>query len=153
ILFGRYFDPCVSPGGAELITKKQECKGSRSSVVYDKAAGKPSEGCFEMSKIDQDPHEIGVQADYEVNEIKLNISRDAHGKEVKTEVGRRPITARCKDELLEVMAGPHNPAHEAQEKDQPTTFPCWRPAYQPAVCPDLTDADKRSHGAAARPEV
>src|SRR5262245_10213459 len=54
ILFGRYFDPCVSPGGEELLTKKQECPGSRSSVVFDtdRKSGKASAGCFEMSKID-----------------------------------------------------------------------------------------------------
>ena len=31
ILFGRYFDPCVSPGGNALPTKSNECPGSKSA--------------------------------------------------------------------------------------------------------------------------
>src|SRR5215510_3524732 len=35
ILFGRYFDPCVSSGGHELLTKNNNCAGTKSTVVWD----------------------------------------------------------------------------------------------------------------------
>jgi heme/copper-type cytochrome/quinol oxidase subunit 3 len=160
ILFGRYFDPCVSPGGEELITKKQDCPGTRSSVDFDKdrRTGKANSGCFEMSKIDQDPDELGVQADCQVDEVKLQL--DAKGEPVKgpdgkdIELSRRSITAHCKDELLEVLSGEAAARAEGGEKHEAAPqYPCWRPSYQPAVCVDLTDVDKRAHGAASRPQV
>ena len=65
---------------------------------------------------------------------------------VEHEVSSTPVTERCVDELAEVLAG-----HKAEHKAKPSK--CWRPAYQPAVCPDLSDVDKRAHGAASRPQV
>src|SRR5262249_48207341 len=63
ILFGRYFDPCISPGGAELLTKNNECPGSKTTVRWDYGTDKATEGCFEASTIDQDRALEGVQAD------------------------------------------------------------------------------------------
>nr|HEX4315168.1 cytochrome c oxidase subunit 3 [Kofleriaceae bacterium] len=42
ILFGRYFDPCVTSGGDELLTKRNECAGSKGNVVFDLSADKAS---------------------------------------------------------------------------------------------------------------
>ena len=142
ILFGGYFDPCVSPGGAELLTKNNECPGSKSTIEYDYGSEKAKTGCFEQSKIDMKPAEPGVQADCEVSEITRE--KKAGAKDVEwVEKSRRAITARCPD--------PH--VVEPGEPEEHEQFPCWRPAYQPAVCPDLTDADARSHGTATRPQV
>jgi cytochrome c oxidase subunit III len=159
ILFGRYFDPCISPGGEELLTRKDKCAGTKSTVVFDAAAGKPSAGCFEVSKLDLDPNRVGIQAECDVQEVKL--SKGADGKPV--EGASRPITERCTDELVELLerteggahvgdVGTHENTNEAHEdKKVPQKFPCWRPAYQPAVCLDLTDADKRAHGVGGKP--
>jgi cytochrome c oxidase subunit 3 len=134
ILFGRYFDPCVSPGGNELITKSNDCMGAKSTIKWDFGAGKAVDGCFESSTLDLDPHELGVQAECDVNEVRL-----AH--DGKTEVSKKSITNRCADKIGD---------GEEWEKNQ---YPCWKVSYQPAVCPDLTDAVKRAQGAAARPQV
>ena len=139
ILFGRYFDPCVSPGGMELLTKRNECPGSKGSVEWDKGADQAKEGCFEIEKIDQDPHTPGIQADCTVSEVRGGSSK--------------PIVNRCRDELSELLSGEHAAAAEKGEHAEAPKFPCWRPAYQPAVCPDLTNADKRSHGQGARPQA
>src|SRR5262249_28091697 len=100
ILFGRYFDPCISPGGAELLTKNNECRGSKTTVKWDYGKEKATEGCFEASTIDQDRELEGVQADCQVNEVKLQISDGPDGKEVEKELSSRPITIRCPEEKV-----------------------------------------------------
>jgi cytochrome c oxidase subunit 3 len=151
ILFGGRFDPCISPGGAELLTKNNECPGSKSTIEYNFATDKATKGCFEKAKIDQDPREEGVQADCKVNEI-TRVEREKTdpktGKAVTewVENSRRAITAQCPDPLAEIL-------HPGEHTEGKETFPCWRPAYQPAVCPDLTGADQRSHGEGAKPQV
>jgi cytochrome c oxidase subunit 3 len=149
ILFGSRFDPCVSPGGMELLTKNNECAGSKSTVVWDKATdekkpgtGTALEGCFEISKIDLDAERPGIQADCVVTEV--------------TGTSSKPITNRCRDELQELLDGEHAGADappKPEGKEEARKFPCWRAAYQPAVCPDLTDGEKRTHGAGARPQA
>jgi cytochrome c oxidase subunit 3 len=134
ILFGRYFDPCTSPGGNELITKSNHCPGAKSTIKWDFGAGKATEGCFEQSTIDLDPKQPGVQADCDVSEVKL-------ASDGKTEVAKRAITNVCADKIGD---------GEEWEKNK---YPCWKTSYQPAVCPDLTDATKRAAGAPARPQV
>ncbi|HEY1817701.1 MAG TPA: cytochrome c oxidase subunit 3 [Kofleriaceae bacterium] len=159
-LFGHLFDPCVTPGGEELITKKNHCDGTKSSVDYDMAADKPTSGCFEISKLDLDPNRVGIQADCQVTEVQ--ISKDSKGKDV--EGASRPITDRCDDELVDLLekieGGGHAgdvPTHEtagaesADEKAHHQKFPCWRPSYQPAVCQDLTDSAKRAQGQGSKP--
>jgi hypothetical protein len=105
------------------MTKSNHCPGSKSNVEFDKLAGKPVAGCIEQNTIDQDPRAHGLQADCTVTD---------NGK---------PITNVC----VEVVghSGPH-------EKNK---YPCWRPSYQPAVCPDLTTAVDRGNGKPARPQV
>jgi hypothetical protein len=132
ILFGRYFDPCVSSGGNPLITKSNDCPGARSTIKWDFGAGKAVEGCFESSTLDLDPRETGVQAECAVFEVKMSGEK---------ELSRKPITNVCADLI----------GHG--EEFENNKYPCWKPSYQPAVCPDLTDAAKRSQGAAGRPQV
>src|SRR3954469_24326065 len=69
ILFGHYFDPCVSSGGRELLTKNNLCAGTKSTIVWDYGAGTATSGCF--NDIDQDPRKEGVQAKCTVTEHAL----------------------------------------------------------------------------------
>ena len=133
ILFGRYFDPCVSPGGVELLTRNNECPGTKGTVEWDYAGGKPKQGCFDADKIDQDPHQEGIQADCTVTEVKLAGDK---------EVGSRPITNRCPEESFE----------EGAKKEEPK-FPCWRPAYQPAVCERVDTASAQRNESKLIPQV
>src|SRR5215813_299826 len=71
ILFGRYFDPCVSSGGVELLTKNNECAGTKSTIDWDSAGGVLKSGCFKEAEIDTDPREQGIQADCAVSEAHL----------------------------------------------------------------------------------
>ena len=132
ILFGKRFDPCISSGGNELMNKANHCPGSKSTIKYDFGAGKATEGCFEQSTLDLDTRQPGVQADCQVFEVKMAGEK---------EVSRKPITNVCADLIGE------------GEEHAKNKYPCWKPSYQPAVCPDLTDAAKRSQGAPARPQV
>ena len=149
ILFGNHFDPCESPGGSKLITKSNDCPGTKDTVKWDMATekanpghGKALEGCYEAGLIDQDWRTKEIEADCAVSEVKVAHSRDATGKEVEKELSSRPITEQCP---------PPSPHHGEEEHEG--KGPCWMVSYQPAVCPDLTDAIKRSQGAAARPQV
>ena len=147
ILFGRYFDPCVSPGGEELLTRKNMCPGSKGSVIWDAGSDKPTEGCFEASKLDLDTKLAGVQADCEVQIVKV----DEKGKEIAG-VGT-PVTNQCPDELLTILNGPEAGTGKELVKEAAPKFPCWRPAYQPQVCPDLTTPEQRTHGAGMKSQV
>jgi cytochrome c oxidase subunit 3 len=151
ILFGRYFDPCVSSGGRELLTRNNKCAGTKSTVQWDYGTGTPAAGsCF--ADIDQDPRKEGVQADCKVKEYGLTETPkqvrqpkvDPDGKPVLgsdgkpeteevekidvTETFQRDITARCPGEPSPGEAPPAGAPHEE------ASYPCWRPAYQPAVC-------------------
>ena len=145
ILFGNRFDPCESPGLNKMITKSNDCPGTKGTVKWDMAAekalpgsGKALEGCFEAGTMDQDWRTKDIEADCTVSEIRLAISRGPDGKSVEKEMSSRPITEQCPPPM---------------DKGAKKKFPCWKTSYQPAVCPDLTDAIKRSQGAAARPQV
>ena len=156
ILFGSYFDPCISPGGVELLTKNNECPGSKTTVVWSlnsdgdldrKASGKALDGCYEQSKIDVDPHEPGLQADCQVTEVKVAFDKPgADGKRAEHETASRPITERCVEKVPWETEGPEQP-------EVTPSRPCWRAAYQPAVCGDLTDPEKLAEGQASRPQV
>lgn len=140
ILFGPWFDPCVSPGGAELLTKHNECPGTKSTIEWSHdqtgdlqlEGGKATAGCFESSTIDQDPQAEGVQADCDVNEVH----RVRQGAKW-VDQSRRPITQRCVEE----------------GSGEKPVYPCWRPAFQPGICTDLQPADKLNSGSPSRPQV
>jgi cytochrome c oxidase subunit III len=120
ILFGRYFDPCVSSGGRPLLTKNNNCPGSKSTVIWDLGAGTATAGC--INDLDQDLHKPGVQAICQVKEYEL---RDQPGKAEKLETFKRDITTQCPELSLD---------HDAHGGHGAGTYPCWRPAYQPSVC-------------------
>jgi cytochrome c oxidase subunit 3 len=162
ILFGPYFDPCVSPGGAELLTKTNECPGAKSTVEWSHKqdgslaleGGNATAGCIEMSTIDQDPHADGLQAECDVEEITRVSKPKTDPKTGRVigrswvEQGRRKIADRCP-----IEPGVEPGITTVEGEPQKATYPCWRPAYQPGVCPDLNSPDKRAHGAASRPQV
>jgi cytochrome c oxidase subunit III len=156
ILFGRYFDPCVSSGGRELLTRNNNCPGAKSTVLWDHGTGAPTAGCFK--DIDQDLRKEGIQADCKVKEYGITekpkkVQQPKNGPDGKPMVGpdgkpvteevdkpdiietfKRDITERCPEPSLlhgeggEAEGGEHGAGHHAE------TFPCWRTAYQPAVC-------------------
>jgi heme/copper-type cytochrome/quinol oxidase subunit 3 len=142
ILFGRYFDPCVSSGGNSLLTKNNECPGAKATVEWDFSTAKPLEGCFAAIAIDTDPHERGIQADCQVFEVAGAIQRDKDGKEAFIEKTRKPITNRCFDAAFGDPVFEHHdelssPATETgHDKHAGAGFPCWNPSIQPAVCKD-----------------
>jgi cytochrome c oxidase subunit III len=147
ILFGERFDPCISSGGNELMTKSNECPGSKSSVTYDKASKRPTAGCLERSAIDQAPRTPWLEADCQVFEVRVRL--DKNGAPTQEELSRRPITHRCID-----RSEPHlGHSQTGEGVHAASQYPCWRPSYQPAVCPDLTDPAARAGGAAAKPQV
>jgi len=78
ILFGRYFDPCVSSGGVPLLTKSNECAGHKSTVQWKD--GSATAGCYQ--DIDQDLQAPGLQADCKVQEVRI-----AHGKPARVSAG------------------------------------------------------------------
>ena len=129
ILFGRYFDPCVSSGGNHLLTKNNECPGSKTTVEWDKEKAVATSGCFADVAIDQDAHMEGVQASCTVSEITgaWEDKAGADGKKVKTfvEKSRKPITAQCPEEHI---------GHEASGEPAKASYPCWEVTAQPAVC-------------------
>ena len=161
ILFGRYFDPCVSSGERDLLTKRNECPGTKSTVVWDFGTETPTAGCF--TDIDQDPHKEGVQASCTVKEYGLSETTKkvqqqkndsagkpvvgADGKPVMEEVEKADVVETFKRDITEQCPEKspldHEGASEAGEAGkaagggamhQEPKFPCWRTAYQPAVC-------------------
>lgn len=119
ILFGRYFDPCVSSGNRPLLTKNNRCAGHESSVVWSVATARAQQGCFPDYAIDQDPKAEGVQAACEVQETKVVL--DKTGKVTSSTPGRA-ITEQCPE---------WRPSSQPQVKPK---YPCWRPGFQPEVC-------------------
>src|SRR5262245_48985336 len=97
ILFGRYFDPCVSSGGVDLLTKNNECPGTKSTIEWDYGTGKPKEGCFDQAAIDQDSHTPGVQADCKVDEVKVEL--------YKGPIFKSSANHDCKDVQFASIAG------------------------------------------------
>src|SRR5262249_33096943 len=100
ILFGRYFDPCVSSGGRELLTRNNQCAGTKSTVVWDYGAGTATSGCF--NDIDQDPHRRGVQADCQVKEYKLAEPHKKTLQQKKDSAGNFMVTPDNKPVMEEV---------------------------------------------------
>ncbi|MEO8842511.1 MAG: cytochrome c oxidase subunit 3 [Kofleriaceae bacterium] len=267
ILFGRYFDPCVSPGGEELLTKNNECSGAKSTISWDPGTGKASEGCFDADKHDTDIKLFGIQADCQVfeqepykapvlrgsathdctktrevfasvegsggtytftgdcdtliikgdknqvtiesvkhltvdgagNQVTVTKVDDAkasavpadpkvkvdpkhpapyvaastitfagppvEGKyppklgptagEVKPDQGEKwrdkvEIKNQCPDELLMKLNAHQSESGASKEAEAAPKYPCWRPAYQPNVCPDQTTPEQHAHGAATK---
>ncbi|HEU0033058.1 MAG TPA: cytochrome c oxidase subunit 3 [Kofleriaceae bacterium] len=130
ILFGRYFDPCVSSGNGPLLTKNNLCPGTKGSVIWDYSAERPQTGCLADLAIDQEPRE-GVQAKCEVFESKIEIEQEngqpKMGKDggwiIKQTPGTK-IVNECPELTPEYV---HSHGEGAK-------YPCWRISKQPAVC-------------------
>ena len=152
ILFGRYFDPCVSPSGRPLLTKKNRCPGHESSVVWNAATARAVAGCYPDYAIDQDPKQDGVQASCTVNEAKVNYELVANNAKV---AGPFATLDACESALSSnAQYKAMKPAPVCTERvtlgkqileqcpewrpssqpQQPVKYPCWRPAFQPEVC-------------------
>ena len=155
ILFGRYFDPCVSSGGRELLTRNNNCAGTKSTIVWDHGAGVPTSGCYK--DIDRDLRKEGIQADCRVTEYSITETPKkvrqpkngpdgkpvvgADGKPVMEEVEKPDIVETFKREIADRCPEP-SLLHEGGEggeggghgEGHAEKFPCWRTAYQPAVC-------------------
>lgn len=123
ILFGQYFDPCISPAGNHLVTKGNLCEGTKSSVLYKRGgdySNKQPDGCLEASKIDLDPKAEGIQAECTVTEVKFNANGDIAGSSRAIE--------RCAE-------GGHGGGHGEPGKGKPAQkFPCWELAANPNIC-------------------
>ena len=126
VLFGQYFDPCVSSGGGPLVNKDNDCGGHKSSVDYDKASGKATAGCL-SAKIDKDPNEPGYQADCTVSEVKRTLTA---GKWV--DGASRPIPL-CEEEAP-AKPGKEEKSSSGEEK-KPKNAPCYQLVDNPNVCP------------------
>ena len=136
ILFGSYFDPCVSSGGEELLTKHNECPGSKTTVQWSGGLkdGFAKAGCFPDFTFDQDPRTEGVQAKCTVREAKVQITetknKDGSVTETEKELSSVAIATQCPEESFgEPEAGAKETKVEKVEK-----FPCWKVTRQPAVC-------------------
>lgn len=131
ILFGRYFDPCVSSGGTSLLTRSNECPGTKTTVVWDFGTGGAKAGCFADAALDLDPKRPHVQAECSVFEVTGSMAQGPDGKEQFIEKGRKEITARCFDPALGPTGGLPTTADGAHAS---SSYPCWKTGAQPNVC-------------------
>jgi cytochrome c oxidase subunit 3 len=119
ILFGAKFDPCISSGGAHLITRKNKCPGTKASA------------CTPAAVADLDPLTPGWETTCKYDEVtyKTEWVEEADPttgakKKVKkeVEVSRRALPT-CELELH----GGHGPPHAKNP-------PCWEFQRNPWVC-------------------
>ncbi len=135
ILFGNRFDPCISSGGAHLITRKDHCPGTKTS------------SCTPVNVADLDPAKPGWETTCKYDEVTYKSEwvdevDQATGKTKKVkkeiEVGRKPLET-C--EL--VLHGGHGPPHAENP-------PCWEFQRNPWVCrPDDTKTPANEEEVAA----
>jgi heme/copper-type cytochrome/quinol oxidase subunit 3 len=134
ILFGRYFDPCVSSGGTPLATKRNLCPGSKSTIEWDFSGEpkdqKPKAGCYPDIGMDLDPKKPGAQVECKVFETTGSMAKDKEGKESFVEKSRKEILPRCYDPVF----GPGGGISLARGVEHKPQYPCWKPNHQPAVC-------------------
>ncbi len=131
LLPGEHFDPCVAADGSSLVSKKNECPGSKGSVVWSFEKKQPETGCFPVFSLDQKPLQAGVQADCTVAELAFTQLTDNKGEPI--------INPDTKGSLF-VNPGPATPiakqcepSHGEGEHDAHGE-PCWKTSHQPAVC-------------------
>ncbi len=137
ILFGRYFDPCVSSGGGPLLNKSNHCHGLKSNVEYDPKTNKAT-GCLSPD-LDQNPTEPGVQVDCKVEELVGTVATEpGKAEHTFTETSRREI-APCAARV------PGTKTYAA-----PLVFPCFELSANPAVCPEGAGAIVRYGDTKAR---
>jgi cytochrome c oxidase subunit 3 len=120
ILFGRYFDPCVTSGGGPALNKSNHCHGTKSSVEYDPKT-KKAEGCLGPD-LDQRPDLPGVQLVCKVEELTGHVTTEAGKPPHFAEQSRREIPA----------CAPRTPGTKTYAT--PLAFPCFEMHANPAVC-------------------
>ena len=130
LLPGRYFDPCITADNRPLLSKNNECPGSKGSVVwnFDKAA--PETGCFPVFSVDQKPNREGVQAECAVSENEFVKVVDEKGEPLvnpdsKNALFKRPAAAKSIAKECEAHTG---------EGEEHGGEACWKISHQPAVC-------------------
>jgi cytochrome c oxidase subunit 3 len=115
LLFGNKFDPCITPSGVELMTRKDHCPGTKRSECR-------------AGNIDQSEAE-GWQVDCKVDEIKGHwetteeVAPDGKKSQKKTlvEDSRRNLP------VCEMVQEEHGPP-------EPENAPCWEIQENPWVC-------------------
>ena len=134
ILFGPKFDPCVSSGGTSLLTKSNDCPGTKTTVLWNVKTNAPAAGsCFGDIAIDSDPARPHVQPNCKVFEATGTYGLDKDGNPIFTEQSRKEVTTRCFDAAFGRTGGidgmPSSGDKQAGQK-----YPCWKPNHQPHVC-------------------
>ena len=138
ILFGERFDPCLASGGQPLPNKKNQCPGTKSSIVWDFKTKSATTGCLE-GDFDQDPAMPRIQAQCEVTQVQYR----GAGKQ-RAEVGRRAIEP-CDTTPL--------PGKVGEASRRPRKAPCWELIANPWVCPKGPAAVVSYGDHAVRPNV
>jgi heme/copper-type cytochrome/quinol oxidase subunit 3 len=128
LLPGQYFDPCISADNRPLLSKNNECPGSKGSVVWNHDKAAPETGCFPTFAIDQQPLRDGVQAECVVSENEFVKVVDNKGEgvvnpETKNALFKRPTAGKPIAKECESHGGE---AHGGEA--------CWKISHQPAVC-------------------
>lgn len=115
-LYGAKFDPCATPNETPLLTKSKLCKGTKSSVVWNKDTGKPDAGCIgpKAFRINAETHAITAKCT--VDEVKFALNGDK-----KTEQSRRSLEP-CEME------------REAGGESKPKKTPCFLIQANENVC-------------------
>jgi cytochrome c oxidase subunit III len=161
ILFGRYFDPCVSSGGGELVTKGNLCEGSKSSVLYDRSAiyddadvaiAKDRLKAQHRKEADAgglvfkpNPDEVAKIPGgcLVASEIDLDVNRTGIQAVCKVEEVKFTASRNAKGDLVrtegavrEIEACEEEPeGHGAKQGAKPKKFPCWEFSSNPNICP------------------
>jgi cytochrome c oxidase subunit 3 len=137
ILFGKKFDPCISPNGDPLLNKGNECPGVKSSVLWDSTAEKATAGCID-GDLDHDKLTPGLQATCKVKEVHV----EKQGTQKVEKAGREipPCVDKPEPSSGEHAAGGGEHAEAHGEHHGPSNPPCFRMVTNPYVCPKGTAA-------------
>jgi heme/copper-type cytochrome/quinol oxidase subunit 3 len=129
LLFGERFDPCIGPNEQVLLTKNNECPGSKGSVVWNFGKQAPEIGCVPQFALDSQPEKSGMQVECTVAEAEMTRALDDKGEPLVNPDSKMALFLKPKDaKPVAKQCPPQNHGHPG------TGEPCWRTAYQPAVC-------------------
>ncbi|MGE0870963.1 MAG: cytochrome c oxidase subunit 3 [Kofleriaceae bacterium] len=164
ILFGQYFDPCVSSGGVPLLTKNNECHGTKSNVHWNPKGGLHDEGapkdpaktllvtpqgpaqelrsCYADVALDQDRKAKGVQPS-SCKVYELTVDRVAKGgakpngltDKQWADADTEAFVENSRREITNMCPDPLA-AHgqHGGGHGDANRYPCWKVTTQPAVC-------------------
>jgi len=135
LLFGRYFDPCITANESPLLTKNNHCPGSKGSVLWDYDKAAPEMGCYPTIALDQDPHAEGVQASCKVREAVMEPKKDDKGNLVVDPDSKAHVFVEKSSTPVAEMCKPAEHGEGGEGEGEHHGGPaCWRTSYQPAVC-------------------